>query len=156
MPDFILLVAANSVDVLTYMTWKVSGFPRSRVIGSGTLLDTVRLRAAMGYRLNIDPLNIHADIIGEHGDTELAVWFNSNICDVNIAEYCRQTGLSCNLAQLKQDTFNKTKSTAYNLINFKGATDYGIASGLVKIVGAILRSENTLLIVYGGYIWRRV
>ena len=146
-PECILLVAANPVDVLTYVAWKVSGFPRSRVVGSGTLLDTARLRAALGFRLNIDPVNVHADIIGEHGDTELAVWSHSNICGVNIAEYCRQTGQSYDLDKLKQETFQETKSAAYNIIKLKGATDYGIASGLVEIVETILRNENTLLTV---------
>ena len=146
-PETILLVAANPVDVLTYVAWKESGFPRSRVIGSGTLLDTARLRYAIGQRLSIDPVNIHADIIGEHGDTELPVWSHSNICGLKLADYCQQTGADCDLSKLKQETFNETKSAAYNIIKLKGVTDYGIASGLVEIVETILRNENTLLTV---------
>ena len=146
-PDSIILMAANPVDVLTYVAFKESGFPRARVIGSGTVLDTARLRYALGARLQIDPVNIHADIIGEHGDTELPVWSHSNISGVNLSEYCRQAGLELDLPKLKEETFNETKSAAYTVIKLKGATDYGIASGLVEIVETILRNENTLLTV---------
>ena len=146
-PDSLLLIAANPVDVLTYVAWKVSGLPRSRVIGSGTVLDTARLRYALGKRLNLDPANIHADIIGEHGDTELPVWSHANISGVNIAEYCLQSGTYVQLAQLREDTFDETRTAAYNIIKLKGVTDYGIASGLVQIAETILRDENSLLTV---------
>ncbi|BDD59057.1 hypothetical protein MAP00_004295 [Monascus purpureus] len=154
-PDTIVLMAANPVDVLTYVAYKVSSLPRSQVIGSGTVLDTARLRYALGKKLGIDPANIHADIIGEHGDTELPVWSHSNISGVGLAEYCLQAGSYVDLAQLREDCFDETRRAAYNIIKMKGVTDYGIASGLVQIVEAILRDENTLLTVstvgsYGG------
>lgn len=151
-PDTILLIVSNPVDVLTYVAWKVSGLPRSRVIGSGTLLDTARLRYALGNRLHLDPSNIHADVIGEHGETELPVWSHANVSGVNLAEYCLQKSTFqgptyLELAKLKEDSFDETRLAADNIIKLKGVTDYGIASGLARIAEAILRDENSLLTV---------
>ncbi|KAJ5355632.1 hypothetical protein N7517_010241 [Penicillium concentricum] len=144
-PSTILLVASNPVDVLTYRSWKLSGFPQSRVLGSGTVLDTGRLRYTLGQRLNVDPSNIHADVVGEHGDSELPVWSRANISGNPLAEFYQTTGED--VQQIMKESFQETKNAAYEIINKKGMTDFGISAGLVRIVEAILRDENTLMTV---------
>ena len=145
-PDTILLIATNPVDVLTYASWKLSGFPRHRVIGSGTILDTARFRYKLGAYYGVDPQSVHADIIGEHGDTELPVWSLASIAGMRLKDYCQQAGQSYD-EQAMMDCFHTTKSAANDIIKLKGMTDYGVAAGLVRIVETILRDENTLLTV---------
>ncbi|KAJ5177341.1 uncharacterized protein N7500_000040 [Penicillium coprophilum] len=144
-PSTILLVASNPVDVLTFHSWKLSGFPQSRVLGSGTVLDTARLRYSIGQRLDVDPSNIHADIVGEHGDSELPVWSRANISGIALDEFYQTTGQD--VQKIMQESFHETKNAAYEIINRKGMTDFGISAGLVRIVEAILRDENTLMTV---------
>ncbi len=143
--DSILLVVSNPVDVLTYITLKISGFPKSRVIGSGTVLDTSRLRFLIGKHCDVDPRNVHAYIIGEHGDTELAVWSHANIAGMVLKEYCPLCNSKCNYHNELDGIFNQVKGAAYEIINTKGATSYAIALALVRIVEAIIRSENSIL-----------
>jgi L-lactate dehydrogenase len=141
----ILVVVTNPVDVLTYVTLKLSGLPSNRVIGSGTVLDTARLKYMIGEYCKVDSNNIHAYIIGEHGDTELPVWSNATIGGMPIATYCSDyAGLGnsdCELAEI----FQKVKNAAYQIIQAKGATNYSIALTLVKITRSILRNENSIL-----------
>ncbi|KAJ5789137.1 uncharacterized protein N7518_006148 [Penicillium psychrosexuale] len=144
-PSTILLIASNPVDVLTFLSWKLSGFPPSRVIGSGTVLDTARLRDTLGRRLDVDPSNIHADVIGEHGDSELPVWSRANISGIPLAEFSQQAGQDAQ--DIMQQSFQDTRNAAYEIIKLKGMTDYGISAGLVRIVETILRNENTLMTV---------
>jgi len=143
--DSILLVVTNPVDILTYVTLKLSGFPSNRVIGSGTVLDTARLKYMISNYSKVDPNNIHAYIIGEHGDTELPVWSNATIGGMDIETYCSEYAKQGNAKQELKEIFLKVKNSAYEIIKLKGATNYSIALSLVKITRAILRDENSIL-----------
>jgi len=133
----IFLVATNPLDVMTYLTYKYSGLPSSRVIGSGTSLDTARLQLMIGKKLCINPKNIQAYVIGEHGDSEFIPWSNANISLQNINEFFNDEELN----ELETDVRN----AAYEIINKKGATYYGIGMALVRITNAILGNENTII-----------
>ena len=143
--DAILLVVTNPVDILTYVTLKLSGFPPNRVIGSGTVLDTARLKYMISDYAKIDPGNIHAYIIGEHGDTELPVWSNATIGGMDAETFCSEYAKHGNAKNELKEIFLKVKNSAYEIIQRKGATNYSIALSLVKITKAILRDENTIL-----------
>ena len=143
--DAILLVVTNPVDILTYVTLKLSGFPSNRVIGSGTVLDTARLKYMISDYSKVDPNNIHAYIIGEHGDTELPVWSNATIGGMDIETYCSEYAQLGNAKNELSAIFLKVKNSAYEIIKRKGATNYSIALSLVKITRAILRDENSIL-----------
>jgi L-lactate dehydrogenase len=133
--DGILLIASNPVDIMSYFTWKKSGWPAPRVIGSGTLLDSARFRYLIGNKLNIDPRSVHAHIVGEHGDSELPLWSLANIAgtDLILSE------------EDKEDLFAQTRDAAYRIIEAKGATYYAIALALDRIATAILRNEASVL-----------
>jgi L-lactate dehydrogenase len=131
----ILLIASNPVDIMSYFTWKKSGWPVQRVIGSGTLLDSARFRYLIGDKLNIDPRSVHAHIIGEHGDSELPLWSLANIAGTEIV--LREED--------KEDLFSQTRNAAYRIIEAKGATYYAIALALDRICTAILRNEASVL-----------
>lgn len=133
--DGILLIASNPVDVMTYFTWKKSGWPVNRVIGSGTLLDSARFRYLIGEKLSIDPRSIHAHIIGEHGDSELPLWSLANIAGTSLL----LTG------EEKDEIFTNTRDAAYQIIQAKGATYYAIALALDRICTAILKNESSVL-----------
>ncbi len=143
--DGIFLVATNPVDILTYAVWKFSGLPKERVIGSGTILDTARFRFLLGDYFDVDTRNVHAYIIGEHGDTELPVWSNADIAGTSISDWSKnKTGFKQkDLDQI----FLNVRDAAYQIIERKGATYYGIAMGLVRLTKAILRDENSVLTV---------
>lgn len=141
----IFLVATNPVDILTYAVWKFSGFPKERVIGSGTILDTARFRFLLGEYFNIDTRNVHAYIIGEHGDTELPVWSRADVAGRSVSEWLAQ---SKHYKQEELDElFLNVRDAAYHIIERKGATYYGIAMGLVRLTKAILQNENAVLTV---------
>ena len=140
----ILLVVTNPVDVLTYVAWKASGFPASRVIGSGTVLDTARLKQMVGEHLGVDSRNVHSFIIGEHGDSELAVWSSANISGVDLPHYCQSCAQGYEEAKLNE-LFLEVRNSAYRIIEAKGATYYAIAESVKRIVGAIIHDENTIL-----------
>ena len=133
--DGILLIASNPVDVMSYFTWKKSGWPVNRVIGSGTLLDSARFRYLIGQKLHIDPRSVHAHIIGEHGDSELPLWSLANIAgtDLTLSD------------EDKEEVFENTKNAAYQIIKAKGATYYAIALALDRICTAILDNESAVL-----------
>ncbi len=145
-PKGILLIATNPVDVLTYASWKLSGLPRERVIGSGTILDTARFRYLLSQYFQVDARSVHAYIIGEHGDSEVPVWSLANIAGMHLPVYCRQNNMHCVDADL-QDIFQQTRDAAYHIIERKGATYYAIGMGLLRIVEAILRDQSTVLSV---------
>jgi len=145
-PDGILLIATNLVDLLTYIAWKLSGLPAPRVIGSGTILDTARFRYLLSKHLGVDPRSIHAFIIGEHGDSEVPVWSLANIAGMRLPVYCEAHNLTHDQGAM-DDIFLQTRDAAHQIINRKGATYYAIASGLVRIVEAILRDQRTVLSV---------
>jgi L-lactate dehydrogenase len=143
--DGVFLVATNPVDILTYATWKFSGLPKERVIGSGTILDTARFRFLLSEYFQVAPTNVHAYIIGEHGDTELPVWSHAEIGSIPVEQI-----LSQNDRYRKEDLENifvNVRDAAYQIIEKKGATYYGIAMGLVRITRAILHDENAILTV---------
>lgn len=133
----IFLVATNPLDVMTYLTYKYSGLPANQVIGTGTSLDTARLQLMIGKKLCINPKNIQAYVIGEHGDSEFIPWSNANISLLNIKEFFSDDELT----NIEDDVRN----AAYEIINKKGATCYGIGMALVRITNAILGNENTIL-----------
>lgn len=135
----IFLVATNPLDVMTYLTYKYSGLDSSKVIGSGTSLDTSRLRYLVGSKLNINPKNIHAYVIGEHGDSEFVPWSNANVSLQKIDTFLSNDELD-NICE-------EVKNAAYEIINKKGATYYGIGMCLVRITNAILGNENTVMTV---------
>lgn len=145
--DAIFLVVSNPVDVLTYVTLKISGFPSHKILGSGTVLDTSRLRYLISDHCNVDVRNIHAYIIGEHGDSELPVWSNANIGGMIFEKYCSSCNKQshCDLKKNLGNLFEGVKSAAYKIIELKGATYYAIALALVRITEAILRDENSVL-----------
>ncbi|WP_242218112.1 L-lactate dehydrogenase [Bacillus cereus group sp. BfR-BA-01380] len=143
--DGIFLIATNPVDILTYVTWKESGLPKERVIGSGTTLDSARFRYMLGEYLEVDPRNVHAYIIGEHGDTELAVWSHATIGVQKLET------ILANNEKYKQgdldEIFTNVRDAAYHIIQRKGSTYYGIGMALFRITKAILNNENSVLTV---------
>ena len=141
----ILVVVSNPMDVLTYLTIKLSGFPPQKVIGSGTVLDSTRFRFLISQHCRVDPRNVHAYIIGEHGDTELPVWSHANIGGMLFPQYCPRCERQCDYKRELGAIFEEVKTSAYKIIEAKGATYYAIALALVRIVGAILRDENSVL-----------
>lgn len=124
-PDCILLVVSNPVDLLTYLAQKLSGLPACRVIGTGTVLDTARLKYLVGQYLQVDSRNVHAFIIGEHGDSELAVWSSANVSGMDLPDYCRIAGKEFSQSVL-DDIYQNVRDAAYHIIEGKGATYYGI------------------------------
>ncbi|HOV27029.1 MAG TPA: L-lactate dehydrogenase [Pseudobacteroides sp.] len=144
--DCILLVVTNPVDILTYVTYKLSGFPKNRVIGSGTVLDTSRFRYLIGQKVGVDPRNVHAYIIGEHGDTEVPTWSLANIAGIPMEKYCKNVDM-CLGEPTRKEIFDNVKNAAYHIINKKGATYYAVALAVRRIVEAIVRNENSILTV---------
>ncbi|WP_421383987.1 L-lactate dehydrogenase [Bacillus salacetis] len=143
--DGIFLVATNPVDILTYATWHFSGLPKERVIGSGTILDTARLRYLLGDHFDVDARNVHAYIMGEHGDTEFPVWSHATIGASPLREMIDMD--SPEIQQELHEIFVNVRDAAYHIIERKGATYYGIAMGLVRITKAIFNNENSILTV---------
>ncbi|MDI3481260.1 MAG: L-lactate dehydrogenase [Tepidanaerobacteraceae bacterium] len=142
----ILLIVTNPVDVLSYAAFRLSGFPKNRVIGSGTVLDSCRFRAALSAKLGVDARNIHGYILGEHGDSQVAAWSLTNVMGINFDEFCHSYIPGCR-ADIKKQIENEVRSSAYTVIEKKGATNYAIALAVAKIVKSILRDENSILTV---------
>ncbi len=140
----IILVVSNPVDVLTYVTLVRSRFPKNRVIGSGTVLDTARLKQLVGERLGVDSRNVHTFIIGEHGDSEVAVFSSANISGVDLSLFCRECCDECDPRGFSS-LFEDVRDAAYRIIAAKGATYYAIAEAVRRIAGAIVRDEHTIL-----------
>ncbi|MCI8804217.1 MAG: L-lactate dehydrogenase [Oscillibacter sp.] len=140
----ILLVVSNPVDVLTYAAWKLSGYPRERVIGSGTVLDTGRLKQLLGAELRVDSRNIHAFIIGEHGDSELAVWSEANVSGLALEDFCRIRGQDLGRED-RERLYREVRDSAYEIIRRKGATYYGIAMAVGRIAACIVKDERAVL-----------
>lgn len=140
----ILLVVSNPVDVLTYAAWRLSGLPTHRVIGSGTVLDTARLKYLLGQHLGVDSRNVHAAIIGEHGDSELAVWSSANISSIDLKEFCQLRGFLEN-QKILDHIYHEVRDSAYEIIQRKGATYYGIAMAVARIAECIVKNEHAML-----------
>ena len=145
-PDAILLIVTNPVDIMTYATLKISGFPSSRVIGSGTVLDTARFRSLLAKKLDIDSRSVHAYVIGEHGDSEVPIWSTANVAGVKLIPDGWE-----NLGAAEQNDltniFEQVKNAAYEIIKRKGYTSYGIGLAVTDIVKAIVRSQERVLTV---------
>lgn len=135
----IFLVATNPLDVMTYLVQKYSGLPHHKVMGSGTSLDTARLRYLVGEKISVNPKNVHGYVIGEHGDSEFVPWSSVNIGLQNIDEFLNQ--------EEKNNVEKSVREAAYEIINKKGATYYGIGMCLVRITNAILGNENAIITV---------
>jgi len=147
-PAAILLVVSNPVDVLTYVTIKLSGLPAGRVLGSGTVLDSSRFRQTISEHCGVEARNIHAYVIGEHGDTEVAVWSLANIAGAPVEEFCRTCGKGC-LAGEKAAMEREVREAGYAIIGKKGATYYAVGLAIRRIVEAVLRDESSILTVSG-------
>lgn len=142
----IFLVATNPVDVMTHVVKTLSGFPKERVIGSGTTLDTARLRFLLGEYFDIDPKNVHAYVIGEHGDTEFVPWSQAMIGTKPVELIASEWGDRFKKEEMDAIS-KKVKNAAYEIIEAKNSTYYGIGMSLVRIVKAILKDENSILTV---------
>ncbi len=150
----ILLVVSNPVDILTYAAVKLSGFAENRVIGSGTVLDTARLKCALSEHLGVDSRNLHSFIIGEHGDSEIAAWSSTNVSGILLDDFCEMRG-HFNHAQAMREIAEDVKNSAYEIIEKKDATYYGIAMSVKRICESIVRDEKSILpvsaILHGNY-----
>jgi L-lactate dehydrogenase len=146
--DGILLVVTNPVDILTHLTYKLSGFPANRVIGSGTVLDSSRFRSLLSKNCGVAASNIHGYIIGEHGDSEVPVWSLTNIAGTKIENYCPICNKDCtDRDHSLEEISSQVKNAAYEIIEKKGATFYAVALAVSRIARAILRDENAVLTV---------
>ncbi|SCW71776.1 L-lactate dehydrogenase [Lachnospiraceae bacterium C10] len=150
----ILLVVSNPVDVLTLAALKLSGLPENRVIGSGTVLDTARLKTELGEHLSVDGRSVHTFIIGEHGDSEIVAWSSANVSGVPLNDFCEMRGHFQHQESMERIAEN-VKNSAYEIIEKKHATYYGIAMSVVRICSAIIMNENSILpvssIMHGEY-----
>lgn len=145
-PNAILLVVTNPVDIMTHITLKLTGFPSSRVMGSGTVLDTARFRSLLATQFNIDPRSVHAYIIGEHGDSEVPVWSTANVAGMKLIDSGWENLSADEQAELSA-IFHRVKNAAYEIIQRKGYTAYAIGLAVTDIVKAILRSQERILTV---------
>lgn len=144
--ECILLILSNPVDILTYQALKISGLPANKVIGSGTVLDTSRLKYLLGEHLGVDSRNVHAFIIGEHGDSELAVWSSANVSGIDLDDFCKLCN-KCNHKDTMMKIYDDVRTSAYKIIEKKGATYYAVAMAASRIVEAIVRNEHSVLTV---------
>ena len=142
----IFLIATNPVDIMARITYELSGFPRERVIGSGTTLDSARLRYLLGEYLQVDPRNIHAYVMGEHGDTEFVPWSQALLSTKPVLEICEESSGELCFSDLEKISLD-VKNAAYKIIEAKKATYYGIGMSLTRIARAILGGENSVLTV---------
>ena len=145
-PDAIYLVVSNPVDIMTYVTWKLSGLHCNAIIGSGTMLDTARFRYLLAQDLQLDPRSIHAYIIGEHGDSEVPVWSRLNIAGTPLLDSDPQPGTISDPGQW-HSIFEQVKNAAYEIIQRKGSTSYAIGLAVTQLVQAIVRDQNRVLTV---------
>ena len=140
----ILLIVSNPVDILTYVALKLSGLPEKRVLGSGTVLDTARIKYALGEHLGVDSRSVHSFIIGEHGDSEIAAWSSTNVSGIPLNEFCEMRG-HFNHDAAMDAIAEKVKNSAYEIISKKQATYYGIAMSVKRICECIVRNERSIL-----------
>ncbi len=144
--DAVLLMVANPVDALTQVALKQLGWSRQRVIGSGTVLDSARFRSMLSRHCGIDTRNVHAYILGEHGDSEVAAWSMTHIAGVAMRDYCAICQ-GCDSKKTHEDIVRRVRDSAYHIIDYKGSTYYAIGLSLTRISGAILRNEHSILTV---------
>ncbi len=140
----ILLIVSNPVDILTQIALRESGFPKERVIGSGTVLDTARLKYLLSEKLDVDSRNVHAFIVGEHGDSELAAWSCANIYGIRLEEFAKLRGFRTFDSEM-DEIYHAVRDSAYEIIERKGATYYGIGMAAARIAEAIVRDSHTVM-----------
>ncbi len=145
-PNTTLVITANPADIMTEVAIKLSGFPKERVIGSGTVLDTSRFRTLLGYHLGVSPQSVHANVIGEHGDSEVLVWSAGDAGTVSLDKLAEEVGKPFD-AETKAKIDDGVRNAAYKIIDGKGATYYGIAGALTRICAAITNNEYAILTV---------
>lgn len=145
--DAVMIMASNPVDTLTKVAIKHLKWPRGRIIGSGTVLDSARFRYLISNHCGIDVHNIHAYILGEHGDSELAAWSMTHVAGVSIKEYCKMCRGCTGRVKELEGIFERVRDSAYHLIEYKGSTYFGIGMALSRISSAVLRSEHSVLTV---------
>ncbi len=143
----VLLLASNPVDILTLVALKRSGWSKNRVIGSGTVLDSSRFRYLISHHCKVDVSNVHAYIIGEHGDSEVAAWSMTHVAGTSMDNYCPVCGNCKDWHGERENIVREVKESAYHIINYKGATYFGIGMSLARIVGTILQDQNSVLTV---------
>lgn len=143
----VMVIVSNPVDVLTFVALKRSGWKKGRVIGSGTVLDSSRFRYLLSNYCGVDVHNVHAYILGEHGDSEFAAWSMTNVAGINIDEYCPVCGKCSEWKKQRTLIEQQVRDSAYHIINYKGSTQFAVGLALVKITEAILRSQNSILTV---------
>lgn len=145
-PDAIVLVATNPVDVLTHVARLRTAWPRGRILGSGTVLDSARFRWLLAEHCGISPQNIHASILGEHGDSEFAAWSLVHVGGLPMDDYCTVCG-KCDFARRRPQILEQVRRSAYHIIGYKGSTSFGVAMAMTQIVRAILRNERRVMTV---------
>ncbi|SMP61513.1 L-lactate dehydrogenase [Neorhodopirellula lusitana] len=148
-PDAVLLVASNPVDIMTHIAGEIAaecGVPSSRVIGSGTTLDTARFRSLLGDHFGIDSRHIHSQVIGEHGDSEVLTWSLATICGLSLEEFSEVRGIELNDA-VRKSIDERVRKAAYRIIEGKGATYYGIGSALARIVDVVLHDQRSIMTI---------
>jgi len=143
----VVVIASNPVDVITFVALKQTGWTRNRIIGSGTVLDSARFRHLLSSHCGVDVRNVHAYILGEHGDSEVPVWSMTNLAGMSMDDFCPACH-KCGDWNLERDRIvTQVRDSAYHIIEAKGSTCYAIGLALVRIVGAILRNERSVLTV---------
>jgi L-lactate dehydrogenase len=143
----VMLIVTNPVDVLTWVALKRSGWERGRVIGSGTVLDSARFRHFLSENCKVDVHNVHAYILGEHGDSEFAAWSMTHIAGIPVDDYCPVCGECTDWDAEKKKIEKQVRESAYHIINAKGSTHFAVGLAMVKITASILRSQNSVLTV---------
>jgi L-lactate dehydrogenase len=143
----VLLIVSNPVDIMTYVALKETGWGKGRVIGSGTVLDSARLRHLLSTHCGIDVHNVHGYILGEHGDSEFAAWSMTHIAGMQIDRYCQTCRRCANMETEREKIEQSVQKSAYHIIEYKGATFFAVGLALVQITGAILRGQNSVLTV---------
>ena len=139
-----LLIVSNPVDIMTYVALKLSGYPSHKVIGSGTVLDTARLKYLLSRHLDVDSRSIHAFIIGEHGDSELAVWSAANVSGIPLNHFCELRGYFDHMESMDR-IYQSVRDSAYEIIEKKGATSYGVAMAVCRIAESVIRNEHSIM-----------
>ena len=139
-----LLIVSNPVDIMTYVALKLSGYPSHKVIGSGTVLDTARLKYLLSRHLDVDSRSIHAFIIGEHGDSELAVWSAANVSGIPLNHFCELRGYFDHMESMDR-IYQSVRDSAYEIIETKGATYYGVAMAVCRIAESVIRNEHSIM-----------
>ena len=145
-PDAILLIATNPVDILTHVARLRTAWPRGRILGSGTVLDSARFRWLLAEHCGISPQNVHASILGEHGDSEFAAWSLVHVGGLPMDDYCTVCR-KCDFIHRRPQILEQVRRSAYHIIGYKGSTSFGVAMAMTQIVRAILRNERRVMTV---------